>query len=102
MTNSSVEGAKMPRVSSDFIRSLHYYLPPLVEQQTIASFLDSECRKIDKQLARIKREIELLEEYKQSVVAEVVTGKRRVCDTETPSIVYDTEPQYTASIAAEP
>lgn len=102
MTNSSVEGAKMPRVSSDFIRSLHYYLPPFVEQKTIASYLDSECYKIDKQIARIKREFELLEEYKQSVIAEVVTGKRRVYDIETPSIIYETEPHYTPSIAAEP
>lgn len=80
VANGSVQGAKMPRVNSDFMRCLHFYLPPIPEQEAIASYLDSECGKIDKQIARVNREIELLEEYKQSVITEVVTGKRRVCD----------------------
>lgn len=97
-------GAKntVDSVRQPWLKDFPIAFPNFEEQKEIISFVKSECFKIDKQIARIKREIELLEEYKQSVVAEVVTGKRRVCDTETPSIVYDTEPQYTASIAAEP
>lgn len=79
MCNGSTVGAKMPRVSSDFIRSLHYYLPPLSEQQTIANYLDEECTKIDVQISNANHRIELLNELKQSIITEAVTGKIKVC-----------------------
>ena len=54
-------------------------VPPITEQQEIASYLDKRCAQIDASICKAKREIELLQEYKQSLITEVVTGKRKVC-----------------------
>lgn len=78
IANSSTFGAKMPRVSSEFILSLHYFLPPLSEQQEIVAYIESKIKPIDASIAKAKREIELLKELKQSVITEVVTGKIKV------------------------
>ena len=71
--DGSTFGAKMPRVSSDFIRSMTYYLPLLSEQQCIASYLDKKCADIDKVIATQQRRIELLQELKQSTITHAVT-----------------------------
>ena len=47
--------------------------PSLQEQQLIASFLDSKCSNIDSLVADITKEIELLKEYRKSVIYEAVT-----------------------------
>lgn len=55
------------------------YLPPLAEQNSIADYLDRKCAVIDRQIAKVEKQIELLNEYKLSVITECVTGKRKVC-----------------------
>lgn len=73
MCNGSTVGAKMPRVSSDFIRSLHYYLPPLSEQQAIATYLDEKCEEVNCAIDVQKKKIELLNELKQTIITDAVT-----------------------------
>lgn len=73
MCNGSTVGAKMPRVSSDFIRSLHYYLPPLSEQQAIATYLDEKCGEVNCAIDVQKKKIELLNELKQTIITDAVT-----------------------------
>lgn len=72
-TNGSTYGAKMPRVSSDFILSMRYVLPPLLEQQAIASFLDAKTKPIDDIIAKREKQIELLEEMKSAIISRAVT-----------------------------
>lgn len=48
-------------------------LPTVCEQQQIADFLDTKCSEIDATAEDIQKEIDLLEEYKKSVITEVVT-----------------------------
>ena len=48
-------------------------IPPICEQKVIADFLDSQCSEIDVISADIQKEIEILEQYKRSVIAEAVT-----------------------------
>ena len=71
--NGATFGTKMPRVSSDFIRCLHFYLPPFVEQQAIAAYLDKRCCEIDKAIATQQKRIALLQELKQSIITHAVT-----------------------------
>lgn len=54
------------------------YLPPLSEQEAIVEYLDTKCSSIDAAIGKAKREIELLREFKQSVITEAVTGKIKV------------------------
>ncbi len=79
IATSATEGAKMPRVSSETILSLSYCLPPLEEQSAIVDYLEKKCSRIDSAISKAKREIELLREFKQSVITEAVTGKIKVC-----------------------
>lgn len=51
----------------------HFVMPPLAEQHRIASFLDSKCSELDALSADIQKEIEILEQYKRSVITEAVT-----------------------------
>ena len=53
-------------------------VPPLETQQKIADYLDVEVEKLDKQRELIKRKVELLKEYKEALIFEVVTGKKEV------------------------
>lgn len=71
--NGSTYGAKMPRVSSDFILSMRYVLPPFPEQQVIASFLDAKTKPIDDIIAKREKQIELLEEMKSAIISLAVT-----------------------------
>ena len=48
-------------------------LPSIEEQRRIADFLDRECGKIDLIKADIEKQIEILEQYKRSVISERVT-----------------------------
>ena len=78
VANGSTTGAKMPRVSSDFIQSLGYFLPPLEEQERIAEYLDRRCAEIDEAKERKQRQIELLREMKQTLISDAVTGRVKV------------------------
>ena len=71
--NSSVYGAKMPRVSSEFILTLPYFLPSIDEQQRIADYLDEKCGEIDSLISLQEQMIAQLTDYKQSVITEAVT-----------------------------
>ncbi len=48
-------------------------LPPLSEQHSIVSYLDDKCGKIDKMLEGKQKQIELLAEMKQRIIADAVT-----------------------------
>lgn len=50
------------------------------EQAAIASYLDHKCATIDTSISNAQHQIDLLQEYKQSLITEVVTGKRKVTD----------------------
>ncbi len=53
-------------------------LPPYIEQQQIAAYLDEKCGKIDAIIEKIGTQIERLKELKRSLINEVVTGKRAI------------------------
>lgn len=65
-----------PGLSVDRIRELYMVVPPLTEQQAIATYLDKKCAEIDGLIAIKQQKIEALKEYKKSVIFEYVTGKK--------------------------
>ena len=54
---------------------LHIALPTKAEQQVILIALRQQMRSIDSSIARARRQIELLQEYRTRLIADVVTGK---------------------------
>lgn len=69
---------KDPNISQDIIRNMKVAVPSLSEQQAIADYLDKKCASIDSAISKAQHQVELLQEYKQSLITEVVTGKRKV------------------------
>ena len=57
------------------IENLFLPIPPDSEQRQIANFLDDKTEQIDERVATEQRKIELLKEYRQSLISEAVTGK---------------------------
>lgn len=51
---------------------------PLEEQQQIADYLDTQCSEIDTLIADKKRQLDILADYKKSLIYEYVTGKKEV------------------------
>jgi type I restriction enzyme S subunit len=53
-------------------------IPPVLEQQEIAAYLDEKCGKIDEIVSKIELEISKLKELKRSLINEVVTGQHPI------------------------
>ena len=68
-------GAKMPRADWDFIGNLQQPVPPIADQIAIGEYLDELTSEIDAAIERARCQIELLEEYRTSLIADVITGK---------------------------
>lgn len=75
-TMCGVGGLK--RISPLFMKSHTITMPPLSEQQAIATYLDEKCSKIDKLVANLEKQISLYTDMKRSLIDEVITGKRAV------------------------
>ena len=69
-TGSTAQGIKASKLCL-----LKLNLPPLKEQIQIANFLDRKTERIDELISTEQQKIELLKEYRQSLISEVVTGK---------------------------
>lgn len=68
-------GITVMHIYSTQLKHIHIALPPLHEQASIVEYLDKATSDIDSALARIRQQIELVEEYRTRLVADVVTGK---------------------------
>lgn len=75
LANGSTYGAKMPRVSSDFIGNILIPLPSLSEQQAIVAYLDKKTSEIDAAIQKIDTQIAELQAYRTALISEAVTGK---------------------------
>jgi type I restriction enzyme, S subunit len=62
------------------LRDMRFTIPPLSEQKQISDYLDQETSKIDRMVDIETKRIDLLKEYRQSLVSNVVTGKIDVRD----------------------
>lgn len=65
----------LKNLSNQDVLNIKTTLPPISEQHQIVSFLDTETQKIENSISIEKRKIELLKEYRQSLISNVVTGK---------------------------
>ncbi|EGS7061743.1 restriction endonuclease subunit S [Campylobacter upsaliensis] len=63
------------QISQDDIKNFKIPLPPLQEQKEIAEFLDKKCEKINSVIEKTKKQIELIKEYKNTLINEAVCGR---------------------------
>lgn len=72
---SKVNGVKVYSINQSILKECYVLLPPIEEQYKITQYLENQTNKINKTIEKIERNIELLEEYKESLIHHVVTGK---------------------------
>jgi len=69
----NIYGAKM--LNAQRIKTARIILPPLEEQESVASFLNGATTKIDSLIARARKANAFLVERRQSLISAAVTGK---------------------------
>ena len=68
-------GSTIQHLYQNVFVNFKFPIPPLQEQQLIVDYLDKETLKIDYLIDIESKRIELLKEYRQSLISDVVTGK---------------------------
>ena len=69
---------KVVHISATDIGNIITLLPPKDEQRIIADTLDEKCAEIDSIIGNKKTQIDILTDYKKSLIYEYVTGKKEV------------------------
>ena len=62
-------------LNTETIGNIFIPIPTKLEQQSIVDYLDKKLTNLDKTKSKIQEQINLLEEYKESLIYNVVTGK---------------------------
>ena len=73
MIASMSVGTIQRQVKGHLLKTIQLSIPSLIEQNTIANFLDTETTRIDNLIAKQEKLIELLEEQRKSIISHAVT-----------------------------
>jgi type I restriction enzyme S subunit len=74
--NKNSYGVSYPAINSTTLSALSIFIPNTKEEQTqIVNHIKTETATIDTAIAKTEREIELIKEYKEAMIAEAVMGK---------------------------
>ena len=68
-------GSIMNSLSQQNLENFVFPLPPIVEENQIATYLDKQTTQFDELIAKSKTQIILLEEKRQALITAAVTGK---------------------------
>jgi type I restriction enzyme S subunit len=74
LTTESV-GSTMDNLNGSILGNLKVPVPPIQEQQQIIYLCREREAEINTAIERTQREIELIEEYRTTLIAQAVTGK---------------------------
>ncbi|MGI8893051.1 MAG: restriction endonuclease subunit S [Bacteroidia bacterium] len=75
--NSIFNKATIENIGADKYSVLKVPIPPVNEQKQILNYVKKETITIDTAIAKAEKEIELIREYKEAMIAEAVMGKRK-------------------------
>ena len=73
-----MQGYGQPNLNTTIVKGIEVPLPTELEQKAIVEFLDQKCTAIEKTIEDREKAIDKLQEYKKSLIYEVVTGKKEV------------------------
>lgn len=68
-------GVKVYSITKSILKEVQCLIPPLEEQKVIAEYLDTQIEKIDLAICKIKTQINLIKEYKTTLISEAVCGR---------------------------
>ncbi|MEA2050086.1 MAG: restriction endonuclease subunit S [Campylobacterota bacterium] len=78
--DSLVNKVSIAHLTKEKLENLECVVAPKEEQKEIIKYIETETSKIDEVINQIQKEIDLIKEYKISLISEVVTGQIKVCD----------------------
>jgi len=78
LMKSDTSTTAIPMISQKQIGICLICIPPRKEQQAIADHLDQETQRLDQLKANLNQQINVLSDYKKSLIYECVTGKKRL------------------------
>lgn len=67
------EGMGLKHLQKDDLLKSHIFFPSISQQNKICNYLDIKCMNIDSLIINIERQIDILKEYKKSLITETVT-----------------------------
>lgn len=70
-----VIGGATPTIGQGVLGSILFYVPDMAEQQTILEYIIEKTELLNKSIEVIEKEIQLITEYRTSLISDVVTGK---------------------------
>ena len=73
-----ITGSAQPKLSQENLNNVILVVPPLLEQQKIAKYLNNRCHMVDEIINQKRTQLELINGHKKSLIYEYVTGKKRV------------------------
>lgn len=76
--NSVFIQATIQNIGADKYQMMYIPVPSKDEQKQIVEYTMSKSQIFDAAISKAQHQVELLQEYKQSLITEVVTGKRKV------------------------
>jgi type I restriction enzyme S subunit len=79
-------GSTFDAITTSNLLDFSVLLPPPKEQQAIAAFFDNQCDKIDGIIAEIERQIEVLKQYKTSLITETINNHKAAEGTQNRAI----------------
>jgi type I restriction enzyme S subunit len=82
---TKAQGVTRFGLSQNAITRCYLTVPPIPEQVTIVAYIDHETNKIGTLISKYRRELELLAEYRASLISLTVTGKIDVRGLVTPT-----------------
>lgn len=76
--NSIFNQATIQNIGADKYAYLELTVPPINEQKSIVVHIEKECTRLDAIISKFNKQIELLQEYRTTLISDVVTGKLKV------------------------
>ncbi|MCT3662023.1 restriction endonuclease subunit S [Elizabethkingia anophelis] len=82
-----IEGASREGLTNNELKNYFIFVPSLKEQEKIIQHIKSETQKIDHTISQTEKEIELIKEYKEAMIAEAVMGKVNIKKAKVPQSI---------------
>jgi len=76
--NSVFIQSTIQNIGADKYQLMYIPVPPKDDQKEIVEYVSKRSKAFDAAISKAQHQVELLQEYKQSLITEVVTGKRKV------------------------
>ena len=73
--NAIVNRVSIAHLTREKLVTVPFTVPPIEEQKAICRWITEECQPLDDAIARAEEEIKLIREYRDRLIADVVTGQ---------------------------